>query len=292
MALEGLGVTQEDLDGILKHYKGDLMSRAITVICLGELQPETHEGTEHFVLGDAVRLLPAHCQVRVDPSSPSSVPDYYPKFATLPIWEDIVGPHTSVGMVHQDIPISTKRHRNQALEDPFDTIPVGTEMYIRPRVTKPFFDFFAEGFAFDPDSIRRDNFHINPRYANPKVLNTTALMLLQERKARFDKRAENEWTEHMRDWRCKRRQWELTLLENEWINKEQSMILPLGFGIDNLVDARRHIEIENAKERAGLISPFEIGLRDRERTQPYDEVIKEMAELDSAIKQLEEMLKN
>lgn len=292
MALEGLGIKQEILDDILDRYKDDLMSRAITVIALGELQSETHEGTEHFIPGDAIRLLPAHCQARVDPSSLSSIPDYYPGFSTLPVWEDIVGPHTSVGMVHQDIHIPTKRHRNHALEDPPDTIPVGTELYIRPRLTKPFFDFFADGFAFDPDSIKRDNFHINPRYADPKVLNRTVLMLLQERKAIFDKRAENEWTEHMCDWRCERRQWELTLLENEWIHKEQSKILPLGFGIDNLVEARRHVEIENAKERAGLISPFEIGLRDREKTQPYDEVIKEMADLNVAIKELEEMLKD
>lgn len=292
MALEGLGLDQEALDEILDLYKDDLMSRAITVIALGELQPETHEGTEDFVLGDAIRLLPAHCQVRVDPNSSSSVPDYYPGFSTLPVWENIVGPHTSVGMVHRDIPIPTKRQRSHALEEPPDTIPVGTELYIRPRVTKPFFDFFANGLAISPDSIKGNNFHINPRYADPKVLNRTALMLLRERKEIFDRRAENEWTEHIRDWRCKRRQWELTLLENEWIHKEQSRILPLGFGIDNLVDARRHIEIANAMEREGLISPFEIGLRDREKTQPYDEVIKEMADLEAAIKQLEELLNN
>ncbi|KAJ6096437.1 hypothetical protein N7486_007183 [Penicillium sp. IBT 16267x] len=290
MALEGLDINQRILDGILKHYEDDIMRKAITIIALGKLQLERHEGTEHFVPGNAIRLLPAHCQIRVDPKSPSSVPEYYPDFTTLPKWEEIVGPHMMVGTLHGDIPISTKRHRNPALEEQLHVIPFGTWLYIRPRLTKPFYEFIADGFALDPDSIKRETVYFSPSHADPKSLTRDALSLLKQRKALFDSLVENEWSDHMRVWRCERRQWELTLIENEWMQKEQSIYLPLGLGIDNLVDARRHIEIENAKERAGLISPFEIGLREREKTQPYDKVIKEMADLTAAIKELEKML--
>jgi hypothetical protein len=287
MVPEGLDISQKLLDDVSMRYKDDIMSRAITVIGLGHLQPERHEGTEHFVLGDAIRLLPAHCQVLVDPRSPSSVPGSCPRFRTLPVWEDIVGPHEMVGMLHQDIPTSMKRHRNHALDEEPETVPFGTDLYIRPRLTKPFFEFFADGFVLDPDSVKRERLNFYPGYAGPKGLTRAVLSLLKQRKELFDKRVE-EWSDHMCVWRCQRRKWELALLENEWIHKEQSIILPRGFSIDNLVEARRHIEIEKAKERAGLISPFEIGLREREKTQPYDEVIKEMADLTAAIKEIED----
>ncbi|KAJ5646973.1 hypothetical protein N7490_003345 [Penicillium lividum] len=293
MSLEGLDITQESLDQILKEYNDDLVNRSLNIIALGKIKygkRDTQGGSERYVYGNVIRLLPENCQIRIDPTT-NFIPG--PPFPAAPVWDEIIGPHEFVGLTRKEIPLATKRHRDTALQKHPLILPSQKELHLRPQLTRPYFDFDAEGYHFDITYWKEGYFYINPEHEGIENLTKIALDLLKKRKVLFETQL-SKFRISMRNWRIQRRRQELTLLENEWMYKEESNHLPPDFGHSHLIGARRHMVIENAKERAGLISPFEVGVLEKEHeekiAQPFGWVIKEMTAIDKAMEDLEKMI--
>ncbi|KAJ5923769.1 hypothetical protein N7454_009014 [Penicillium verhagenii] len=190
-------------------------------------------------------------------------------------------------------PVFTHKRSPSHEQDLEKIIREGEEVYLRPLTVRPYFNFLVDEFTLGMKDWQRKAITLDPEYDSEKYLTEVALELLEEREELF-KTQLVEFSSSMRQWRTDRRWYELVLLENELL-KDHSNCLPPGFNVDNLVDARRHIEIETEKDNAGLISPWDVGLRERELgegySQPYDAAQREMTAIAAAIVDIRKQLK-
>ncbi|KAJ5928387.1 hypothetical protein N7466_007343 [Penicillium verhagenii] len=291
MELEGLNISPELLDTVVEQYRVEITDKVLDLIAMGQLKKEQPVDTSNWVIGRFIRMLPEHCQILVDPSEAYCPP---PAFCDLPTWEVVLGPYVAVGTMARNFqPVFTHKRSPSHEQDLDKIILAGEEVYLRPQTVRPYFNFVVDEFTLGMKDWQRKVITLDPEYDSEKYLTEVALEMLEERENLF-KTQLAEFSGLMLQWRGDRRWYELVFLENELL-KDHSNCLPPGFSADNLVDARRHIEIETAKDYAGLISPWEVGLRERELgegySQPYDAAQREMAAIAAAIVDIKNMLR-
>jgi hypothetical protein len=121
--------------------------------------------------------------------------------------------------------------------------------------------FDGRGMHISKDCVRLD-----PLYRGQEAIERAVLGMVT-RWREFEETAEREFSEAARTWRIQKRQTELAIVKHEWDRGNRIIFRP-GFNADNIADALRYVEEQNARGRNGAIPANFVGRPPRRHIRP------------------------